>query len=152
MSIGLKLTQPIHMSAGRGTRKQVFVVFVLKKWHLYNLSSSNRGIDEYAHWRYTGTSDGKVLMEAQHPGTGGVTNLVVHLVLPLHLLVEEGFDVLPAREHHGLLGRWRRGGERRPPGPDGGALALPGLRVRRVVLLVVQHPRAHPSRGHGGRI
>jgi len=91
-------------------------------------------------------------MEAQHPGTGGATNLVVHLVLPLHLLVEEGFDVLPAREHHGLLRRRRRGGERRPPGPAGGALALPGLRVRQVVLLVVQHPRAHPSRGHGGRM
>ena len=89
-------------------------------------------------------------MEAQHPGTGGATNLVVHLVLPLHLLVEEGFDVLPAREHHGLLRRC--GGEWLPPRPGGGALALPGLRVRGVVLLVVQHPRAHPSRGHGGRI
>ena len=86
-----------------------------------------------------------------------MSHLVVHLVLALHLLVEKGLDVLPAREDHGLLLRRRRGrlcggGERLPPGPGGGALALAGLRVSRVVLLVAQHPWAHPSRGHGGLI
>jgi hypothetical protein len=35
---------------------------------------------------------------------------------------------------------------RLPPGSGGGALALAGLRVRQVVLLVAQHPWAHPSR------
>jgi len=84
-----------------------------------------------------------------------VSHLVVHLVLALHLLVEKGLDVLPAREDHGLVLRRRRlcgCGERLPRGPGGGALALAGLRVRRGVLLLAQHPWAHPSRGHGGLI
>jgi hypothetical protein len=70
----------------------------------------------------------------------------------IDLLVEDGV-VHPDRELHGLPRRWWRCvRERLPPGPGGGALELPGLRVRRVVvLLVVQHHRAHPSRGHGGR-
>jgi hypothetical protein len=76
-------------------------------------------------------------------------DLVVHLVLSLHLLAEEDVDILPGREHDGLLGGRLGGrGEGLTPGGGYSTLALAcGL-----VLLVVERPSAGEPRGHGGRI
>lgn len=86
-------------------------------------------------------------------GRRKILDLVVHLVLALHLLVEEGVDIVPPGELDGGVrgGRSGVGGERGAGGgPGGRALALAGLRVGGVLLLV-EHPGASGARGHGRR-